>query len=38
MYIKEIIMYLLWPALIWASWLLVNFFLRMYEKNNGGNG
>jgi len=36
MYIKQIIAYLLWPALIWVSWLLVKYFLRIYEKNRPG--
>jgi hypothetical protein len=33
MYIIEIISYLLWPLLIWVSWLLVGYFLKMYERN-----
>lgn len=32
MYFKEILMYLLWPLLISVSWILVKFFLRLYEK------
>lgn len=35
MYLKGIIMYLLWPALIWVSWLLTGYFLRLYKRNNG---
>jgi hypothetical protein len=34
MYIKEILLYLMWPLIIWISWLMVRFFIRMYEKNS----
>jgi hypothetical protein len=33
MYIKEIISYLLWPLMIWVSWLLVRYLLYIYERN-----
>jgi hypothetical protein len=32
MYTKEIISYLLWPALIFITWVLVKYVLRIYEK------
>ncbi len=27
-------MYLMWPLLIWVSWLLTRYFLHLYERNN----
>lgn len=36
MYIAEIIHYLLWPFVIWISWILVKYFYGMYEKSRPG--
>lgn len=33
MYIKEIIAYLMWPALIFITWVLIKFVLSIYEKS-----
>jgi hypothetical protein len=32
MYISEILEYLIWPAFIIASWLIIKFALAAYEK------
>jgi len=35
MYIKEILQYLLWPALITVSWLITWYVLKYFEKAEG---
>jgi hypothetical protein len=38
MYINEILGYLLWPAFILVSWLVLRMALGAYEKKFPGNG
>jgi hypothetical protein len=33
MYTSEIIKYLLWPAIILVSWLIIRYTVDRYEKN-----
>jgi len=36
MYISGLIQYLIWPAFIIASWLIINAGLKIYEKKFPG--
>jgi len=38
MYISQILQYLIWPAFILLSWLVIKFALSVYEKKFSEKG